>query len=43
MQIFQERIQRNNVLEMFGDEHLIKITFTQFFKKSIYITKDHHN
>ncbi len=40
--IFQERIQRKNVLEMFGDEHLIKwLHFLSYSKraKNIYITK----
>ncbi len=46
MQIFQERIQRKNVLEMFGDEHLIKrLHFLSYSKqaKNIYIIKEHHN
>ncbi len=42
--IFQERIQKN-VLEMFGDELLIKrLHFLSYSKrvKNIYIIKEHH-
>ncbi len=41
-----ERIQRKNVLEMFGEEHLIKwLHFLSYSKqaKNISITKEHHN
>ncbi len=45
-QIFQERIQRKNVLEMFGNEHLIKqLHFLIYSKRAnnIYITKEQYN
>ncbi len=43
--IFQERIQRKNVLDMFGDEHLIKwLHFLKCYsKRAKNITKEHHN